>query len=289
MTIFGLILRILNTVLMIGIPAAAALLIYKRGKSGFRPIWIGAVVFVLSQVGHIPFNQFLMIPGLRALGVDVAAEGGVSLLVLGVVVGLSAGVFEEVARFLALKFWLKKDAHTLLPVKYGIGHGGIEAIIFGFIPSLGMLVLFLMMGNGSALSAFDSEQKVIVESLMDAYRAVPWQLSLLPAWERVSAMAFHIGASIIVYKGVREKKPLWLLIAVFGHTAINAFAVIFASKMDIVLLEGIIFLFSAGWLYWAWRIREIDPEEDLDLPVPDQVQISAAQVTSEQIEESRYD
>jgi len=274
---------------MIGIPAAAALLIYKRGKSGFRPIWIGAVVFVLSQVGHIPFNQFLMIPGLRALGVDVAAEGGVSLLVLGAVVGLSAGVFEEVARFLALKFWLKKDAHTLLPVKYGIGHGGIEAIIFGFIPSLGMLVLFLMMGNGSALSAFDSEQKVIVESLMDAYRAVPWQLSLLPAWERVSAMAFHIGASIIVYKGVREKKPLWLLIAVFGHTAINAFAVIFASKMDIVLLEGIIFLFSAGWLYWAWRIREIDPEEDLDLPVPDQVQISAAQVTSEQIEESRYD
>jgi len=114
MTIFGLIPRILNTVLMIGIPAAAALLIYKRGKSGFRPIWIGAAVFVLSQVGHIPFNQFLMVPGLRALGVDVAAEGGVSLLVLGVVAGLSAGVFEEVARFLALKFWLKKDAHALL-------------------------------------------------------------------------------------------------------------------------------------------------------------------------------
>jgi len=55
------------------------------------------------------------------------------------------------------------------------------------------------------------------------------------------------------------------------------------------LLEGVIFIFSAGWLYWAWRIRKIDPEEDLDLPVPDQVQISAAQVTSEQIEESRYD
>ena len=58
--------------------------------------------------------------------------------------------------------------------------------------------------------------------------------------------------------------------------------------MDFLLLEGILFIFAGGWLYWAWRIREIDPEEGLELPVPDQVQISGVKVTSEQIEESRY-
>jgi len=273
---------------MIGIPAAAALLIYKRGKSGFRPIWIGAAVFVLSQVGHIPFNQFLMVPGLRALGVDVAAEGGVSLLVLGVVAGLSAGVFEEVARFLALKFWLKKDAHALLPVKYGIGHGGVEALLLGLL-ALFALVQVVVLGGEGAVDLLPPEQVELARTQLAAYWAVPWYHSLLGAAERISAMAFHVGASILVYKSVRTKNYLYLVVAVIGHMILDAFAVIAIKQMNILLLEGVIFIFSAGWLYWAWRIRNIDPAEDLDLPVPDQVQISAAQVTSEQIEESRYD
>ena len=288
MTIFGLILRILNAGLMIGIPVAAALLIYKRGKSGFRPVWIGAAVFVLSQVGHIPFNQFLMVPGLRALGVDLAAQGGISLWVLGIAAGLSAGIFEEVARFLALKFWLRKDTHTLLPVKYGIGHGGIEALLLGLI-ALFALVQVVVLGGEGAVDLLPPEQVDLARSQLAAYWAVPWYYSVLGAAERISAMAFQIGASILVYKSVRTKNYLYLIIAVIGHTVLDAFAVVAVKQLDILLLEGVIFIFAAGWLYWTWRIREIDPEGDLDLPVPDQVQISAAQVTEEQIDESRYD
>jgi len=288
MTIFGLILRILNAGLMIGIPVAAALLIYKRGKSGFRPVWIGAAVFVLSQVGHIPFNQFLMVPGLRALGVDLAAQGGISLWVLGIAAGLSAGIFEEVARFLALKFWLRKDTHTLLPVKYGIGHGGIEALLLGLI-ALFALVQVVVLGGEGAVDLLPPEQVDLARSQLAAYWAVPWYYSVLGAAERISAMAFQIGASILVYKSVRTKNYLYLIIAVIGHMVLDAFAVVAVKQLDFLLLEGVIFIFASGWFYWAWRIREIDPEGDLDLPVPDQVQISAAQVTEEQIDESRYD
>ena len=273
---------------MIGIPVTAALLIYKRGKSGFRPIWIGAAVFILSQVGHIPFNQFLMVPGLKALGVDVAAQGGISLWVLGVAAGLSAGVFEEVARYLALKFWLKKDVHTLLPLKYGIGHGGVEALLLGLIALLA-LVQVVAMGGDRVVDLLPPDQVELARTQLATYWAVPWYHSLLGAAERISAMAFHIGASILVYKSVRTKNYLYLIIAVIGHTVLDAFAVIGINQLDILLLEGILFVFAAGWLYWAWRIREFDPEDDLDLPAPDQVQISADQVTTEQIEESRYD
>jgi len=288
MTTIGIILRIVNAGLMIGIPVTAALLIYKRGKSGFRPIWIGAAGFILSQVGHIPFNQFLMLPGLKALGVDVAAQGGISLWVLGVAVGLSAGVFEEVARFLALKFWLKKEAHTLLPLKYGIGHGGVEALLLGLL-ALFALVQVMVLGGEGAVDLLPPEQVELARTQLAAYWAVPWYHSLLGAAERISAMAFHIGASILVYKSVRTKNYLYLIIAVIGHTVMNAFAVITVNQLDFLLLEGVLFIFAVGWLYWTWRIREIDPEEDLDLPVPNQVQISAAQVTEEQIEESSYD
>jgi uncharacterized membrane protein YhfC len=288
MTTIGLILRILNAGLMVGIPIAAALLIYKKGKSGFRPVWIGAVVFVFSQVGHIPFNQFLMIPGLRALGVDVAAQAGISLWVLGAAAGLSAGVFEEVARYLALKFWLKKDTHTLLPLKYGIGHGGIEAVLFGLLAAVA-LVQVLVLGGDGLEALLPADQIELARTQIEAFWAVPWYHSLLGAVERVSAMAFHIGASVLVYKSVRTKNLLYLIIAVIGHTALDAFAVIAVKQMDFLVLEGILFVFAVGWLYWAWKVRAVDPEEDQGLPVPEQVRVSASQATAEQIEESRYD
>jgi len=273
---------------MIGIPVAAALWIYKKGISGFRPVWIGAAIFVLSQVGHIPFNQFLMIPGLTALGVDVAAQRGISLWVLGAAAGLSAGIFEEIARYLAMKFWLKKDVHTLLPLKYGIGHGGVEALLLGLL-ALFALVQILVLGGEGLEALVPAEQMDLARSQIEAYWAVPWHLSLLGALERISAMAFHVGASIFVYKSVRTKNYLYLIIAVIGHTVLDAFAVVAIKQMDILLLEAIVFIFAFGWLYWAWRIREIDPEESGELPAPDKVQLAAGEVTTEQIEESRYD
>jgi len=155
--------------------------------------------------------------------------------------------------------------------------------------ALTALVQVLVLRGDGALAALDSEQVALVQSQIGAYWAVPWYQSLLGAWERTSAMMFHVGASILVYKTVRSKKPIYLIVAVLGHMLLDAFAVIAVQQMDLVLMEAVLFVFAAGWLYWAWRIREIDPEESLELPVPDQVQISAAQITTDQIEESRYD
>jgi len=289
MTIPSIIIRLVNIVLMLGIPCFLALKLYRRGKGSFRPIWIGAAAFILSQVGHIPFNQFVMLPLLEANGIPASAQEGVSLLVLGVAAGLSAGVFEESTRYLVMKFWLKREHNDFLPVKYGLGHGGIEAVLTGALALYAFIQVMVLGGDGALLS-FDPEQITLIKSQLEAYWAVPWQYSLLGAWERVSAMSFHVGASIMVYKSIREKKPGWLLIALLGHTVLNAFVVIMAPMMDLVLLEGILFLFAAGWLVWAWmiRVREPDLLDPVLAPLPE-VRFSAPKITSNQIEESRYD
>ena len=103
-------------------------------------------------------------------------------------------------------------------------------------------------------------------------------------------MAFHLGASLMVYKSVRQKNILWLVVAVLGHTLLNAFAVVGIQKLNVVLLEGVLFLFGVGWLFWGWTVREKDPlENDQEPPLPPPVQLSASQITSEHLEESRYD
>jgi uncharacterized membrane protein YhfC len=284
----GLFFRIVNGLIMVGVPLAVALYFWRKGKMGFRPIWIGALVFVLSQVGHIPFNQFLMLPGLRALGFDLAAQRGISLWVLGVAAGLSAGVFEEFARYLAFKYWLKEEPHSLLPVKYGVGHGGVEAFILGLF-TFAALVQVLIFRNESAFASLPPEQVELARSQIEAYWNVPLGQLLLGAWERISAMLFHVGASLLVYKSVRSGNWLWLGTAIIGHTVFNAFAVIAFQSMDFILLEAILFLFAVGWIFWAWQVREGDlPEHKMPAP-PGPVQIAAAQATQDQIEESRYE
>jgi uncharacterized membrane protein YhfC len=289
MTISAVILRVINIVLMVGIPVFLAMKLYRRGVSGFRPIWIGAAGFLLSQVGHIPFNQFVMMPILGENGITPGVQSGVSVLILGAAVGLSAGVFEETTRYLILKFWLKKDAGELLPVKYGAGHGGIEAVLAGLLALLA-LVQVLVLGGEGALAGFDPEQAPLIQSQMETYWAIPWQQALLGAWERISAMSFHIGASILIYKSIHEKNILWYFVALAGHTVLDAYAVIFVSRLDLVLLEAILFVFAAGWLAWAWFIRARDPEgAEADQAPRPETRFRVPQITSQQIEESRYD
>lgn len=286
---FGIFLRILNGVLMIGIPCLAAFFLVRRGKGGFRPVGIGVVGFILSQVGHIPFNSYLLLPGLERWGINLTAQAGVDLLILGVAAGLSAGLFEELARYLIFRFWLKKDSTASMPWKYGIGHGGVEAILTGLLALYALIQVLTLSGEG-VLAGFPADQVDLIRSQLDAYWAVPWHLSLLGAWERISALLFHLGASVFVYKSVREKNFLWLLVAILGHTLLNAFAVIAAAKMDLVLLEALLFAFACGWVLWAWLVRpRAEQEEELDPPPPPEIKFSAPPVTSEGLEESRYE
>jgi len=273
---------------MIVLPFLGAILLVRRGKGGFRVIGIGALGFILSQVGHLPFNQFLLLPGLRRAGVDLAAQAGGSLWVLALAAGLSAGLFEELARYLVFRFWLRGQKDEYLPWKYGIGHGGIEAILTGLLV-LYTLVQVLALGNEGVLGGFPADQASLIRSQLETYWAVPWQEALLGAWERVSALLFHLGASVFVYKSVSERNLLWLGLAIVGHTALNGFALIAVSQISLFLVELLLFAFALAWVAWAWLVRpRFAHQEDLK-PPPPQPSLSVRQITTEQIEESRYE
>lgn len=289
MTTIGLISRILNVTIMMGIPLILGIVLAKRGKEGFRPIGIGAAAFILSQVGHIPFNQYVLIPGLERLGIEMTAQGEWSLVILGLALGFSAGVFEEFTRFLVFRFWLNKSPHSLLPVKYGIGHGGIEAFILGILALIGLIQVIFLAGDG-ALNSFPPDQALLIREQINLYWDMTWGLSLLGAWERISAMAFHLGASLLVYKAVRQKQSRWLVIAILGHTILDTFAVIAVQKLDFVILESILFVFAAAWLFWSWTQKVIeDPEVIPAKHYPKQLLRSDQHISGEQLEESRYD
>ena len=88
--------HLLNGILCIVFGACLGIYLTRRFKLGWRLWWIGSITFVLSQVGHIPFNILVLNPLLTKTSIGLPEAWQLPLVAL--VLGISAGVFEEFTR-----------------------------------------------------------------------------------------------------------------------------------------------------------------------------------------------
>lgn len=107
-------------------------------------------------------------------------------LLVGCLIALSAGIFEEVFRFLFRRFLVREGVKISEPIIFGLGHSFME-IIYIFAP-------------------------VILSSGLSV-------ISPLGIIERVIVTLIHIELSIIIWNGfLVNKKYLYLLLAVLLHS-----------------------------------------------------------------------
>ncbi len=107
-------------------------------------------------------------------------------LLVGCLIAISAGIFEEVFRFLFRRFLVREGVKISEPIIFGLGHSLME-IIYIFTP-------------------------VILSSGLSV-------ISPLGIIERIIATLIHIELSIIIWNGfLANKKYLYLLLAVLLHS-----------------------------------------------------------------------
>jgi hypothetical protein len=118
---------VLASVAQVGVlaagPAALVWTARKRLGAPLRLAAVGAIAFVASQLVHLPLNFALGILG------PPRAVGLMPLPVIGVVAGLTAGLCEESARYVAMRWVLRRDRGWAAAVQYGLGHGGIDHLV----------------------------------------------------------------------------------------------------------------------------------------------------------------
>ncbi len=205
--------------LVLPIGAAAFLIVRKRKL--WKPILVGAVTFFVFQIlFRLPIIQ-LVLPKMGWYLVMSTAQP----LLYSLFLGATAGLVEEFGRYLTMKLLLKKSLQPLDGIGFGIGHGGIEAVLLAGVNALVTLIV---------------SSQSIVPSLMFAGGV-----------ERLAAMTFHIGWSVMVMKSVREKKPVWLFVAFLTHTAMDA-AVSVASLngVSVWMIEAALILLTLPTLYY---------------------------------------
>ena len=279
----------LNFLLMLAMPFALGAFLARRLGTRWGLFWAGAVTFIASQVVHLPLNAAVLPVFQRSIaaGLPAAWQRPATAIVLG----LSAGLCEELARYLALRFWLKNDRTWRRALMFGAGHGGIEAVIVGLFAAQFALNMFILRSTDPAQLGVPADRIPAVLAQVQAYWSAPWQLTVLGAVERAFTLCTHLGLTVLVLQAFTRRSPLWLLAAIGWHALADAGALIVAPVWGPLWTEaaiGVVALVSLGFVF---ALRQPEPESPAPAPLPPltaAAQPVPAAPTAEQLERTRF-
>jgi uncharacterized membrane protein YhfC len=244
-----LVLVIIEVILMLGIPIAAVLLFRRKWELPLSIAIAGAVTFVGSQILHVPVN------GLLASALNMEAQ---PLIIQSIVLGLSAGVFEEVARYLIYRFWQKDVRKWQEAAFFGLGHGAVEAILIGLIVALTLLNV-VVITNAEDPATLGLPEGALAQ--VQEFWAIPLYTPALAVFERIMALILHVSLATMVALCF-SKHTIWpLFAAILWHAFANTVAVYVAQTWGNVASEGalaIIALLSIGILRLTHRALTVD-------------------------------
>lgn len=278
--------RFLSPLLMVASGLLVGALLAGRRADAWRFYFVGAVTFVLSQVFHIPFNAWVLSSVLAA-----AAGSGAALLLTAVLLGLSAGFFEELARYAAMRFVVRDVRDWRSGLMLGAGHGGVEAVLLGLLSLYTVMQLTALWGEGApmVLSSVPVEQVARVQEQVTAFWALPWYAVLLGPLERLFAICFHLSASLMVVQVFRRRNLAWLAAAVLWHALLDAVAVYASSVWGIYWAEALLGVMAIMSLGVIFALRDDGQDgEDGGGQEQELLDLGRVKVSAEQVEGSRY-
>lgn len=257
---------IAGAVLFIAVPAVTAIIWKVKKKEPFTTILLGAATFLLfAVILEKPIQNVLAFP--TAMGLPNHAVSrflSANPVLLALVAGLFPGVFEETGRLIVFKTVLRKRKNKETSISYGIGHGCFEVMLILGMTYLQYLAYAVMINTGAFGVVIDQvasqvpEQLSSIESVVSLLTGFSFADLGIACVERIFAVLFHIGASILVFYACRDKKRFWLYpLAIVLHTgmdfiaALNIFGVINLSPWA---LEGIVAVFTLLTFFGAYLL-----------------------------------
>jgi len=255
-------LIVVEILFVCAVPVGLAVGLRRRWGLPWMLVIAGAVTFVGSQVVHLPLNA-----GISALfrfevlpPISVAWQ----LPFNAIVGGLTAGICEEVARYLVMRFWAKECRTWRQALVLGTGHGGIESLLTGLLVGVTLANMVVLRSAGPASLGLEGEQAAALAQAVEAFWETPWYMPLLAAFERLMAMTLHLALSVTVMRIFRTGR-LWLLgAAILWHTAVNAAALYAQGTWGPLAAEGTLLLLSGGSAAILWVVHRREQAERIE-------------------------
>lgn len=201
------IVGILFTLLVsVSLPIILLILVRVKTRARISTFFIGCGFFIGFA---LILEQILHMIVLMAAG-DILQR---NIFLYGLYGGLAAALFEETGRFIAMKFCMKKCLDKGNALMYGVGHGGVEAIILVGLTYVNNLIYSILINSGSIRQTMSLLEPSVQETLYSQVQVL-WQFPAyqfyLGGVERILAIVLQICLSVFVYKSVKTgNKKFW--------------------------------------------------------------------------------
>lgn len=241
-------------------PLVVGFVIHRRFGVRWRIFLYGALIFLLSQLlTRIPLVQLIQ------LFIAPALQSSQTLLYAWfAALAISAGLFEEIGRYLGYRFLLKNDRTWQAGLMYGAGHGGLESmLLIGSLALLGLVNVIAIANTDFSQLNLPPEQLAQIEQARRQIAALDWWTPLLGAYERFITIFFHIALSILVLQTFLRRSLLWLVIAIAYHALVDFAAVVLAQLVSTIWVEVALTVTFPVSLALIYYFRPVPPSENL--------------------------
>lgn len=210
-----------------------------------RNVLVGAgVFFVFTQVLEKSLHAYLL-----KANPATAAWFHAHAIAFALYGCLAAGLFEEVGRYLGMRFLVKASGDPGTAVAYGIGHGGLEAILIGSL-AIAQTFVFATLLNSGRLDA--TLGPVLAPDALAELRTALVRITFaglaMGGLERLIAVLIQIGLSLVVWRAVEKRHFGLLTLAVLLHALIDFPAGLFQAGQISSVVAAIPLLLTGALL-----------------------------------------
>lgn len=251
MSLMAMVVTLLISFLL---PIVLFIVLRRNSKNVTGAAIAGAVAFYISQMQiRIPLIQ-VVLPKFEWYN-----EFAKNVVLFTLFLAVTAALFEETARYLVFQLLLKERQVWKCGIAYGIGHGGIEAVLLIGLTYVNNIVLSIFINKGNFHTYLEGKlDEQMISRIFTGLVDTPPGLFFAAGVERALTIFIHIALSVLILEGiVRKRRLLFYVLAVVGHAALNFVSVYLGFlKVNYWLVELFIALFAAGGLVYVFKARK---------------------------------
>jgi len=235
------------------LPVIIVVYLYKRWDISLRAVLIGVLTFFISQI-------VLRIPLLNYLAnLSWFQNFSGNIIIYSLFLALTAGLFEETGRYLGFRYLLSDQLKWKNGIAFGLGHGGIEAIIFVGLTNINNLIYSFMINSGKFNSVIGNKLPEATAALVKK-QLITTSAAIFAAGgiERVFAITIQIAFSLIVLYAVVKRKKIFVIYAILLHFIIDTpAAIVQFTDLSIWIAEFILLIMSIAAVWFIIRSRDM--------------------------------
>jgi len=230
---------IISLTTIVAVTVGASVYFRLRLQTSWRWFGFGAVVFLLSQLVRVLVLATLI----NFLGGRVPGWA--------IICAVTAGIFEEVGRYLGYKYLVPQARSWESGFFYGLGHGALEAMLTAGLMGVAMYT-FLAYGRLDI-----SVVKFGPQEFADILEAQTWWFPLAGVLQRVAALPIHIALSLVVMRSILSGNYTWVCLAVVLHSGINIIVGLTFEHFGVLQSEVVALVFAGLASCAIFRMRSV--------------------------------